>query len=117
MFLAHGQESCKVTIVCIETVDILACNHEEVDTGISLHVKHASEYGNQRINLISNDTNVMVVGVSNSDQIGLPIFQKRGNQPHMRYINTSSISNSPMESISTALSRFYYLWYSQCFHW
>ena len=109
MFLAHDQESCKVTIVCIETVDMLACNHEELDTGISLHVKHASEYGNQRINLISDDTNIMVVGVSNSDQIGLPIFQKRGNQPRMRYINTSSISNFPMESVSTALPRIYYM--------
>ena len=101
MFLAHDQESCKVTNVSIETVDIPACNHEEVDTGISLYVKHAAEYGNQEINLISDDTNVMLVaGVSNSYQIGLPIFQKRGNQPRMRYINTSSISNSSIVSVS-----------------
>ena len=67
MFLAHDQESCKVTNVSIETVDIPACNHDEVDTGISLYVKHAAEYGNQEINLISDDTNVMpVAGVSNS---------------------------------------------------
>ena len=112
MFLAHDQESCKVTNVSIETVGILACNNEKEDTGISLqviHVKHAAEYRNQGINLISDDTNVIAVGVSISHQIGLPIFRKRGNQLRKRYINTSSISNSPIGSVSTALPRFYYL--------
>ena len=109
MFLTYDQESWKVTKVSLERVDILACHHEEVDTRISLHVKHAAEYGNQGIDLIADDTNVMVLCVSSSDQTGLPIFQKRGNQPCMRYINTSSISNAPIESVSTALPRFYYL--------
>ena len=58
------------------------------------------------MNLIADDTNVMI-RVPNSDQIRLPIFQKRGNQPPMRYIiNTSSISNATIESVSTALPRF-----------
>ena len=92
----------------IERVDIPACHHKEVDTRISLYVKHA-EYGNQGIDLIADDTNVVVLCVSNRDQIGLPVFQKHGNQPRMRYINTSSISNAPIESVSTAIPRFYYL--------
>ena len=62
------------------------------------HVKHAAEYGNQGIDLIADDTNVIVLCLSNSDQMGLPIFQKRGNQLCMRYINTSSISNAPIKS-------------------
>ena len=111
MFLTHDQESWKVTTK--EWIFLLNCHHEEVDrevdTHISLHVKHAADYGNQGIDLIANDTNVMVLCVSNSHQIGLPIFHKLGNQSRMTYINTSSISNAPIESVSTALPRFNHL--------
>ena len=60
MFLACDQEcwkvQLKVTKESIERVDILVCNHEEADTRLSLHVKHATKYRSQGINLISDDT-------------------------------------------------------------
>ena len=46
----------KVTKESIERVDILVCNYEEADTRLSLHVKHATEYRNQGISLVSDDT-------------------------------------------------------------
>ena len=63
----------------VERVDILACNHEAADTLISLHVKHAAEYGNQGINLISDDTFYGFYGVSNSDKL---VRDKLIYQPH-----------------------------------
>ena len=68
-------ECWKIIKESVERVDILACNHESADLRLSLHAKHATEYGNQGIILISDDTNVLVLGVSNSNQTGSPIFQ------------------------------------------
>ena len=56
MFLAYDQECWKVTKESTERVDILVCNHEEAGTPLSLHRKHAAEYRNEGINLVSDDT-------------------------------------------------------------
>ena len=60
MFLAHDQEGwkvqLKVTNESVERVDILVCNHEDADTRLSFHVKHAAKYRGQGINLVSDDT-------------------------------------------------------------
>ena len=60
VFLANDEEcwkvQLKVTKESIEPVDILACNHKEADTCLLLHVKHATKYRNQGINLVSDNT-------------------------------------------------------------
>ena len=78
MFLAYNQECWKVTKESVKYM-VLTCNHKVADTRLSLHLKHAAEYRKQEISLISNDTDVMVLGISNSDKRFLPIFQKHGD--------------------------------------
>ena len=60
MFLDYDQEcwkvQLKVTKESVERVDILVCDHEEADTRLSLHIKHAAKYRNQGISLVSDDT-------------------------------------------------------------
>ena len=57
MFLDYDQECWKVQLKVIrEPVNILVCDHEEADTCLLLHVKHAAKYRNQGINLVSDDT-------------------------------------------------------------
>ena len=60
MFQDYDQEfwkvQLKVTKESIERVDILVCDHEEVDTRLSSDVKHAAKYRNQGISLVSDDT-------------------------------------------------------------
>ena len=59
-FLNYDQEcwkvQLKVTKESIERVNILDCDHEEADTLLSLHIKHADKYRNQGISLVSDDT-------------------------------------------------------------
>ena len=60
MFPDYDQEcwkvQLKVTKEPIERVNILVCDHEEADTLLSLHIKHATKYRNQGISLVSGDT-------------------------------------------------------------
>lgn len=48
----------------IDTDCIAPCNHEEADTRMFLHAKHAAIGGSKSINIVSSDTDVVVIGVA-----------------------------------------------------
>ncbi len=48
----------------IENHNLTPCNHEEADTRILLHVKHAAEFGHRKIAIRTVDTDVVVIAIS-----------------------------------------------------
>ena len=47
------------------------CNHEEADTRMFLHAKHASDTGSLYVRIRSNDTDVIVIGIGIFEKLGL----------------------------------------------
>ena len=47
-----------------------SCNHEEFDTRVILHAAHAVSHGYQRILIIANDIDIIVLGMSCFCDIG-----------------------------------------------
>ena len=63
-------------VVCNQSISLEGlthCNHEEADTRIFLHSKHAAANGNKTIMIKASDTYVLVIAVS-----VLPILQDLG---------------------------------------
>ena len=63
-------------VVCNQLISLEGlthCNHEEPDTPIFLHSKHATADGNKTIIIKASDTDVLVIAVS-----VLPILQDLG---------------------------------------
>lgn len=48
----------------LDTEFVSSCNHEETDTRMFLHAKHAALGGSRSINIVSSDTDVFVIGVA-----------------------------------------------------
>lgn len=48
----------------LDTEFVSPCNHEEADTRLFLHAKHAALGGSRSINIVSSDTDVVVIGVA-----------------------------------------------------
>lgn len=48
----------------LDTEFVSPCNHEETDTRMFLHAKHAALGGSRSINIVSSDTDVFVIGVA-----------------------------------------------------
>jgi hypothetical protein len=47
------------------------CTHEEADTRMFLHAKHAAIGGSKSINIVSSDTDVVVIGVAVFDDLNV----------------------------------------------
>ena len=58
---------------CIRVHDVAPCMHEEADTRIFVHVRHATEEDSKVITVKASDRDVLVIAVS-----VLPILQKIG---------------------------------------
>ena len=55
-------------------------SHEETETRLLLHAKHAADAGVEAIVVTADDTNVMILFLCFSDNIACPIFQKCGTK-------------------------------------
>lgn len=55
----------------IDTDFIAPCNHEEADTRMFLHAKHAAIGGSKSINIVSSDTDAVVIGVAVFDDLNV----------------------------------------------
>jgi hypothetical protein len=53
----------------IDTDFIAPCTHEEADTRMFLHAKHAAIGGSKSINIVSSDTDVVVISVAVFDDL------------------------------------------------
>ena len=83
----------------VETEGLTACNHEEADTRIFIHVKHASARGLKKVlNCRTVDTDVVVLAIAYAKQLELQeLWITFGVGNHFRYL--------PIHKITTSLTQ------------
>jgi hypothetical protein len=79
----------------IDTDFIAPCTHEEADTHMFLHAKHAAIGGSKSINIISSDTDVVVIGVAVFGDLNVDhIWMTFGKGKDLRWIPIHDIVRS-----------------------
>ena len=69
------------------------CNHEEVDTRLSVHVLDACSSGHRRILIKTNDADVMVLAVSVAENLPADeIWIRYGTGTHLRHLAEHEIA-------------------------
>ena len=91
------------------TLRDLQANHEEADTRLLFHAKHASQ-PDSRIIIHSPDTDVLVLGISFYDELGCKeLWLRTGSKDRLRYIPLYEISIKVGPKICKALPEFHAL--------
>ena len=102
MFLAYDQICFKLTIDEVMNAEYLNCSHEEADTRILLHCKSAATE-NEAIVIVCEDTDVLILAIAYADEVGVPIYRKRGNHSRTRYVHVNAITRVIGNKIATSL--------------
>ena len=83
----------KELAVCTQSIsvsEISPCNHEEADTRIFVHAKHAAEQGSKVIMIKANDTDILVLAINvlpALQEIGvMHLWVAFGQGRHLRWI-------------------------------
>ena len=88
-------------------IETLKTSQEEADTHIVLHAKHAYEYGYQVVLIVSDDTDVFILLISFSTQIGANLFQKFKSKARTYYQPISIIVQTLGDEACRALLGFH----------
>jgi hypothetical protein len=83
-----------------EIVDLMS-DHEEADTRIVLHAKEATKSGFTRVDIISRDTDVLVLLLAHRHLLCEEIWMQCGTRkvPHFVPVNKIQLNNDILESI------------------
>ena len=84
----------------------LQCDHEEADTRLLLHSKHAAE-SHDTIIVKTPDTDVFLLCIAMRRTIGKNLFVMAGTGNRFRIIDTSAISNALGEELCSCLPGFH----------
>lgn len=87
-------------------VPALRCDHEEADTRLLLHSKHAAEEYDD-ILIKSPDTDVLVLCTAMQKTIGKKLYLMTGTGNKFRVIDIASISDALGEELCTSLPGFH----------
>jgi hypothetical protein len=69
-------------------------NYEEADTRMFLHAKHAAIGGRKSINIVSSDTDVVVIGVAVFDDLNVDhLWMTFGKGKDLRWVPIHDTSN------------------------
>ena len=94
----------------IDKTGLAPCNHEEADTRIFIHVKHASENGMKKILVRTVDTDVVVLAIALKRKLELKeLWVAFGVGKHMRYLPIHKITSSLTEQQCEGLPFFHAL--------
>ena len=101
------------TVLSNETIniDLLSpCNHEEADTRMFLHVKHAVEEGHQKICIKTVDTDVVAIAISMFSQLNVEeLWIEIGTGKNKRWLPVHEYVAS---NIGPVTSRAISLWFA-----
>ena len=90
-----------------DTSGIEPCNHEEADTRLLLHCKHAYRNGKRRM-VVATDTDVVVLAIAVLSVLpGCFLWVQFGHGRHMRFIAVHDIAANLGAPRSAALPSFY----------
>lgn len=84
----------------------LDCDHEEADTRLLLHSKHAAS-NHDHVIIKTPDTDVFILCIAMQKTIGKDLFVMTGTGNKFRLINTSAVSDALGEELCTCLPGFH----------
>jgi len=84
-----GTRCWKITSDDSSEIVELESSHEEADTRLLLHAKHAADSGYRNIIVVSEDTDVFVLLLSFAKDISAALYQKRGTKTRTQFTNIS----------------------------
>ena len=91
----------------VEREGLTACNHEEADTRIFIHVEHASARGLKKVLISTVDTDVVVLAIAYAKQLELQeLWIAFGVGNHIRYLPIHKITTSLTQQQCEALPFF-----------
>ena len=91
----------------VETEGLAACNHEEANTRIFIHVKHVSAKGLKKVLIRTVDTEVVVLAIAYAKQLQLQeLWIAFGVGNHFRYLPIHKITTSLAQEQCEALPFF-----------
>ena len=96
----------EVDFVLRQDVPELQCDHEEADTRLLLHSKHAAE-AHDRIIVKTPDTDVFVLCIAMQNAIGKDVYMMTGTGNKFRLIDTHAVSDALGEKICACLPGFH----------
>ena len=85
----------------------LKSDQEEAATRMLLHAKHAHDEGFSEILIVSEDTDVLILGVFFSIEIPAIIYQKRTMKSRIRIVNLSFIKDVLSTEVAYPLPALY----------
>lgn len=88
-------------LVCSNEISVLESNHEEADTRMLLHAKHAAATYD-RVIIKSPDTDVFILCLAIQQNIGKDVFMMTGTGNKFRCIPISTICDSLVKSFADA---------------
>lgn len=100
-YVTSGQKVMKIKNRVWNEEDSFLSNHEEVDTRMTLHAKHASLYY-RKVLISSPDTDVFVILLSVSHEIDASLFFLTGVQNTRRIIAISAVSEYIASNLNPA---------------
>ncbi|KAK6172823.1 hypothetical protein SNE40_016405 [Patella caerulea] len=96
-------------VLCSQTdvSDLEPCNHEEADTRMLLHCKHAATQGFKNILVVATDTDVVLLSIALAPYLDCQLWLNFGHGAHKRYIPSHQIAEKLGLNISRGLLLFH----------
>ena len=93
----------------VETTEVveLECDHEEADTRLLLHAKHASDHGFSVVAIKSPDTDVFLLMVAMEQNFSADLYFVTGNQNHSRIISLKKVCDKVGSEICNSIIGFH----------
>ena len=102
-----GTRCWKITSDDSSEIVELESSHEEADTRLLLHAKHAADSGYRNIIVVSEDTDVFVLLLSFAKDISAALYQKRGTKTRTQFTNISQLRVALGDVVCGALIGFH----------
>ena len=103
IYVTSGSECFRVTRDIAEVVPELASDHEEADTRVLLHSKHAADQGYKAVIIAADDTDILIMALSLGHNLQCPIYQRRGTSAHCQYIDIRGVASQHGIDVCTSL--------------
>ena len=98
-------EGTKITKCDIEQVRELFCRHEEADTRMLFHAKHAADEGFTSIVIVTPDTDVAPICMSFSCQLNATLYLKIGRSSKVKIISINNMKEKLELRLSGNINR------------
>lgn len=107
IFFAAGEVCVKIFVVngkvSSEKVSELACTHEETDTRILLHAKHAADHGQTTVIIRSPDSDVAILACHFQDRISARLLVLKTTKTRTFFLDIPKITEMAGEQLCSAL--------------